>query len=720
MALTWTAENTVFGEKVYLTDEFEKRATPDGMRCKLFPHQQVTLKAMQELEDKKYIRISKKFRNFPTVLETSAGVLSNNFGSGKTIEILSLIAARRIPICHPCRYPSDEVWNKPVTTNLVKNCNIVSPNIIIVGNSVLYQWHNTIKTMTNLEVFVVDSHAAFKILVEMIEKYRNKLSNDLCKYDIILVKNSKIVKGIIPNIPTFFNSINTINIANALGFVSKGLYWARVILDDYDTIKLPVNLHGISSLFVWFISATHKKAHPAKVRQQYEDAGYKKQHMRVYMNIFNDPILTTNFNVSCSNKYIDSSVNIPKAKFYIYTYKSPNDIYVDLLEQFGNVDEIVEMINGDAFSTAAEVLGINTTSVADVFQKILGTNLEKFIFYCSRANFIESLEIGEGKYNYTTEELAKIRENIKKMKPVVIMGTSNELKLMLKSVHRSTEEHIAKYGGMINRVKSNLEEGDCPVCCLPLDDEDINAVIMKCCGIVICDKCISDGSNLNKTNLTTTCLNCKREINMHKDLISVDVSTISLDELVEKKSQEIVEEITAVEKNAKMITEMTSQDKLPQLSSCKKLAAIIQIIKGDDIERQEYFENKNAMIIGKEYIEQTDQHKKTIIFCGFSETLKNIVVELKKFNISYAILQGTPKQLYDVVEDFQTNKEVLLVNSSQHCAGINLQFATDVIFYHKIFNTETEEQISGRAQRIGRTCSLNVHYLVYEHEVSRY
>jgi SNF2 family DNA or RNA helicase len=63
------------------------------------------------------------------------------------------------------------------------------------------------------------------------------------------------------------------------------------------------------------------------------------------------------------------------------------------------------------------------------------------------------------------------------------------------------------------------------------------------------------------------------------------------------------------------------------------------------------------------------------------------------------------------LNSFKTGEtEVIFLNSRYCCAGINLQDATDIILYHEMnFNAET--QIIGRANRIGRKVSLNVHHL---------
>jgi SNF2 family DNA or RNA helicase len=54
--------------------------------------------------------------------------------------------------------------------------------------------------------------------------------------------------------------------------------------------------------------------------------------------------------------------------------------------------------------------------------------------------------------------------------------------------------------------------------------------------------------------------------------------------------------------------------------------------------------------------------------------------------------------------------KVLFLNSNTSAAGINLQGTTDIILYHQM-STNNENQIIGRANRIGRDIDLDVHHL---------
>ena len=68
----------------------------------------------------------------------------------------------------------------------------------------------------------------------------------------------------------------------------------------------------------------------------------------------------------------------------------------------------------------------------------------------------------------------------------------------------------------------------------------------------------------------------------------------------------------------------------------------------------------------------------------------------------------TRKQNIDKFKHGDT--QVIFLNSNFNGAGINLQEATDIILYHEMSTTK-QKQLLGRAKRIGRTETLQVHHL---------
>jgi superfamily II DNA or RNA helicase len=102
---------------------------------------------------------------------------------------------------------------------------------------------------------------------------------------------------------------------------------------------------------------------------------------------------------------------------------------------------------------------------------------------------------------------------------------------------------------------------------------------------------------------------------------------------------------------------------------------------------------------------------KFIIFSAWDQTFSPIRTLLETNGISFIEVKGGVSERVNSITSFKEgNTQVIFLNSRSNGAGINLQEATDIIVYHEMENT-TLNQIIGRANRIGRVDSLNVHHL---------
>jgi hypothetical protein len=132
-----------------------------------------------------------------------------------------------------------------------------------------------------------------------------------------------------------------------------------------------------------------------------------------------------------------------------------------------------------------------------------------------------------------------------------------------------------------------------------------------------------------------------------------------------------------------------------------------------ETEIKESIEYKDKLEILFDILESKPDGK-FIIFSSYDQSFKNIVISFKNKNISFVEARGTGKKIENNLRQFKTGEiNILLLNSNYNGAGINLQEATDVILYHKMDNN-TEIQVIGRANRIGRTEGLTVHHLLYK------
>ena len=96
----------------------------------------------------------------------------------------------------------------------------------------------------------------------------------------------------------------------------------------------------------------------------------------------------------------------------------------------------------------------------------------------------------------------------------------------------------------------------------------------------------------------------------------------------------------------------------------------------------------------------------------FNEKMDSI---LAKYNIRYSRIKGTSGSINKTLREYRGDNlksgdnevDVLLINSRFFGAGLNLQNSSDIIILHRQ-SDDLLHQIIGRAQRIGRTDSLNV------------
>jgi SNF2 family DNA or RNA helicase len=102
---------------------------------------------------------------------------------------------------------------------------------------------------------------------------------------------------------------------------------------------------------------------------------------------------------------------------------------------------------------------------------------------------------------------------------------------------------------------------------------------------------------------------------------------------------------------------------------------------------------------------------KFLLFSAYDNSFAPLQIVMLEHNISYTEIKGTALNKKRCIQNFKDgNTQVVFINSKTNVAGINLQEATDIILYHDM-DVETEKQIIGRVDRIGRTHELSIHYL---------
>jgi hypothetical protein len=699
---------------ILINETFQKIENIPGLKTNLYEHQKPIIKAMYELENNRDFDVG---TDTLLKIKTNAGVLSEPVGSGKTIDILSLILLNKIPRVLPdiselnvldSEYSNafDKLVHGSYTGIIRKKFSkILTPTIIFAGVSVINQWVHSIQTFTNLKYFpVYDVRDLQRLINKIVDRSINK-------YDIIIVKNGKISRPVIlPDDIIIEEKNNHKSILYIYNIITnlRNYCWARVVIDDFDTIKLPHNAGTINGLFTWYISSTKKYMSSKKIcNKQFN----KTDELLLYSNyncgnIMNNNILFNILNIRSDPEFVKRSNMLSSPIFYAYIFKNPNNQYMSYLGLMNDTEamEVMEMLNGDALDTAAERIGIKTNSVADIFQILLGKQFEKYKKSISVLDFIKTLENDQGNripMNQNPDKTDTYKKSDLFIKREVLYNYPN-----LKNLLETTKEEytqIRKDSGIaIERVKDNIKSGDCPICLTDLNDEDEDILIVKCCGVVICGTCCF-GVVFPRNSQTGQCSNCRTQLNL-KSLIYLN-SDIELNKIIEDDIENV--------NNTSDVNLLSTVE--PPVD---KFNTILNIINGHIVANRKSVDvNINNMMKGTGDV-KTINYNKVLIFANYEETLDKINIILIENEIKYWKLGGTHSSINNIVDEFTKyeGKCALIINSIRHCAGLNLQMCTDLVFAHKIFDANIETQVVGRGQRLGRLSTLRIHYMFYENE----
>lgn len=751
-----------------LDDTYETIDTPAGFTITLLPHQQVVVKAMLDLEQRRYIsfpRVEVSWEGRSAKLETCAGVLSDKLGSGKTFDILAVIAWSKNPEYKmprvanisdiPMNYRRrklnehsfrhrDSYMHIGYTTEVRKQYKKILPiSLVFVSKSVIVQWCEAINTQTKLKVFVIENVRHLIVFYQMIFKpTKNSNIQTLLGYDLILIKNGNVTGTFNPDElkDTFLDIRSNNSILSVIGELLKDFCVDRVVLDDYDTLGIQGNAYAIPALFTWFVSATKKvpsttsKPYPAR-----SETDVMTMCRPSYVSACKNIELFTFFNIKCSDDFIDKSTRASKVSFYVYKFHNSNEQYIGLLGAMGTQDAalIAEALNGDAIQTAAGSVGIKSTSVADIFEKVLDNkwniykkniHIEKYL-----EQFAKHYRTVQGSDQYSQTALAGIRKNIKKPGPWTFIESTVVFQdaILDGAVEEMTLENRAskeENGKAIARVKDNLKQGECPITCTPLSECD-GVVIMKCCGVTVSSEAASWSLKFHKSarggieNVAGSCPNCRRTVGITQ-LILID-KEFNIDDILEEKG--VVDEIPVVPVVADEGSSSTTDDDDGEFDKYK---CVLRIVLGQD-ETKEVVDVRAekkikiaGMLVGPEDKGTAPASaRKVIIYSSYNETFTHLTPKFDKLGIKYKKIQGTSHQISDMVQQYKLpndapdSVQVLLISGPQYCAGLNLQNTTDLIYTHKIVEAAVESQVAGRAARFGREFNLRIHYVLYDNEI---
>ncbi len=494
---------------------------------------------------------------------------------------------------------------------------------------------------------------------------------------------------------TDLNSDNNVKYVQYINII-KGFYFQRIIIDEIDSIKIP-SCHFSHAKQIWYVSSSiNNLIYPRKFKiwnydtQTYnlissgiKGTGFLREILYKMFHIPNDPYTNPSkihyyrslYTIVRNNMdFIKKSIEISEpVKNYIQCFTPPH-IYA--IKSAIN-PEALKALNGGDTQKAIELLGCEKSTEEELINEVT-KNLKNDIQKLEKKiddkknqllKFKQDLEIfNEDKVisnseTYTLNEYLSSEyclENFDEIEEI-ISSNINNTKISIKKNLEKLNSLNEKLIGIESRI-CNISDKKCPVCFMKVNEPCIS----PCCKNAFCFECLTTCASINDM-----CPYCNCKIDLKKVNILLDNNSIA--------------------------------DKANELPT--KLEKLGEIVSNND--------------------------KKIIIFSEYDGGLENIKKELSKRSIDqyncnlsttssnyYSNLIGSSARIRNIIQQFKDNKfRILLLNAKYSGAGLNLEFADEVILFHRM-SKDLERQVIGRAQRIGRTSKLIVTYLCYENEYS--
>lgn len=719
----------------------------DIIKIKLKNHQKRIIYEMIQKEHEIY-RTSSKF---------NVNVLADKVGSGKSMDILSLIALYpEVPIIPQNKakyYYEFNYYNGIDGLKFSKDCIYLKTNILVVPHSIYHQWLGYLKHFPTIKYFEVKTKKNIVNIRNKIESFKKG------EYQLILVKSTRyndlINKfksivitelEIINNKPTLNkvylnetinkiqhsltslnNKINNFNelkddifdriikhtnklkefkiselkednkqmLINNINYIKKGFVFERVIFDEADSINIP-NSQPCYSKRMWCItSSIDNLIYPKGYNKKKKKDYNKKKNIKGFKN---NGFLKKTF---IANDFIDKDVIY--ANYFQDMYLKNSDNFVKNSFQLPEpiityyeclTPKYLEILKNVALPNIMEALNAGNIKGA-----IEMTNCKKK----SENNIIDCF-------------LININSQINKLESDI---SSRQDKL--KDSNKTIKEYIdivEKITDSMENLKEQLElQGVDPLTNQEFNDyveelninkEILNKVRSKKYGIV---------STLKNNNINLKELNQKRE-GLKERILNINKKNCPICFQYVTKPM-----LTPCCKNVFCFEcLMTSMNYKPNCPLCRKkihfnnCCLIDNTNEGgaskeisDDILLPKI---KKLMKLLKE-----KKNKRVLLFSGFDNTFLQLEKEFNKEGFKYEYLKGHTGHIKSIIQDYKDNKvNILILNAKFFGSGLNLQMTDDIIIYHRM-DKELEKQVIGRGQRLGRTGQLNVHYLCYKTEL---
>ena len=301
---------------------------------------------------------------------------------------------------------------------------------------------------------------------------------------------------------------------------------------------------------------------------------------------------------------------------------------------------------------AAALRSLNARSVDNLFAKLIADKV-KLVAECGAAlEHVRSTSIDEAELNAA--------------------------RCKVENAERAVEE--------VRLRLAKISETECPIC----HDQVVDGVIETKCQNVFCAQCI-----FSWVATKLSCPMCRARITPREHLVSLTAAGPAAGKRThgaagETDTEARDAESTRLAEAARILTQRTA---LVPSGRASRIVVLQEIVTSAISEA-----NGSSPFI--------------VIFSKLESQCNSVIHDaLREINVVGKMLKGTCRKRDGILASFKGGDfPVIFLDSTVDCAGINLEFAKHLVFYH--CHSAEKEQLVGRVIRMGRTETLTIHEIM--------
>lgn len=441
---------------------------------------------------------------------------------------------------------------------------------------------------------------------------------------------------------------------------ASSFLWKRVFYDEADTLHIPSTRIPPESRFSWLISAS------------WANLLFPNQSIYITATMLNEIITRPGNNIQPELRDILRNA-LTNSAHGVYSYIRHYMVSCSFFREFVHSNS---QLRGRLVLRCAEefvkesitlppITIRNITCRPSVLQQVVSHAIPNNVRSLLHAGDIQSaLEHLGVKAEEPMSLVKAVSEN--RMKELDRLKKTYDFKASLEyatpqakeNALKSLKEKMTSLEEQLKQLKERIEnykEEMCPICF----DEPQNPTLTPCCSRIFCGGCI-----LTSLTRQPSCPLCRANIHAG-GLRNLATAPLAKNELIDPTAG-------------------------PQ--PLKKTEQLLELL-------------------------QQKPDGKFLVFSRYDNPFLQITSELEGLNISVKQVKGNKDVIAATLKSFEAGKtKVLLLNSLEAGAGMNITAASDVILLHAM-NHEEEKQILGRAYRMGRKDPLSVVRLLHPDEL---